>query len=320
MGADDALALAYALRCQRLHVLAVTLVSGNVPVAQAFANAHLVIQAAGVSTGPTVSVGASRPLKREPIHAEQVHGPDGMGGITSLAGPTGAPRYPQPQMQPPSEDAPDAIRRLLLDSPGQITVVTTGPLTNLALLHRRDPSALLAAREVICMAGAFRVPGNVTPAAEYNVYADPHAARELLHSGAPITFVGLDVTMRVALMREQLAAWCAEHPSPLGQLLVDCTAFCMEFHQRVEGYNGMAMHDPLAVAFAADRTLLQLEPMRVDVETEGLLTAGMTLADLRSRNVPKQGVPVSVAVEVDAARFMADFRGALFGQLNSPSA
>lgn len=308
VGVDDALALLYALRNPEVSVEAVTVVSGNVPVETAYANALLVIEVAGAQRPRSVAMGASRPLVRDPVYAGQVHGVDGLGNLFRFTEEKGLPKYHMPRVEARREHAVDVICRVLSESPGEVTIVSTGPMTNLALALQRDPNVLSKARRVVCMGGALRVPGNVTPAAEFNVFADPHAAREVLASGANITMVGLDVTERVVLLRRTLHEWCTSIDSSVGRFMLDATAFCMDFHRDVEGVDGMFMHDPLAVAAAVKPSLVRTERVRVDVETEGAVTLGMTLADRRRRAGGQWGMPVDAAVDVDAEAFLQDFR------------
>ncbi|MGC8833272.1 MAG: nucleoside hydrolase, partial [Armatimonadota bacterium] len=311
VGVDDALALVWALRSPALDVEAVTTVSGNTSARQAFLNSHFVIETAGGQIPRVVAEGVERPGGTA---AEHVHGPDGLGGLSRFTNADGSPRYPSPNISSSTERASEVICRLLREKGGDATLVTTGPLSNLAEALEKDPDILSMAKGVVCMAGAFFVPGNVTPVAEFNVFADPQAARRVLYSGAKLTFVGLDVTHKVVLLREQLEEWIGPKPSRLGQFLLDCTEFCMEFHMRTEGFFGIYMHDPLAVVYAAEPSLLRTETFYVDVETSGEITRGMTVVDRRLSNVPKQGVPVQVAVDVDVERFVSIFRTVVFGK------
>jgi len=313
VGVDDALGLLYALRSPEIDVEAVTLVSGNVPVETAYANALLVIEVAGAQRPRTVAKGAERPLVREPVYAGQVHGVDGLGNLFQYLDASGRPRYHLPKPTATSEHAADVLCRVLSESPGEVTLVATGPMTNLALALRRDPGVLSKARRVVCMGGAFGVPGNITAVAEFNVFADPHAAREVLQSGANITLVGLDVTQRAVLHRETLHEWCSSPNTAIGQFILDATGFCMDFHRDVEGFDGMYMHDPLAVAAGAEPSLVRTERMCVDVETEGAITSGMTVVDRRPRSSDRQGVWVDVATDVDTDAFMRAFRAVVLG-------
>jgi inosine-uridine nucleoside N-ribohydrolase len=311
VGVDDALALVWALKSPALDVEAVTAVSGNTSARQAFLNAHLVIEMAGGQRPRIVAEGVDR---RDGTAAEHVHGPDGLGGLSRFTNADGSLRYPSLDIGASTEKASEVICRLLREKGKDVTLVTTGPLSNLAEALENDPGILSKAKGIVCMAGAFFVPGNVTPVAEFNVFADPQAARRVLYSGAELIFVGLDVTHKVVLLRKQLEEWVGPKPSRLGQFLLDCTEFCMDFHMQTEGFLGMYMHDPLAVACAADPSLLRTEVFYVDVETSGEITRGMTVVDKRLSNVPKQGVPVQVAVDVDAERFVSMFRGVVFGE------
>ncbi|MGQ9698336.1 MAG: nucleoside hydrolase, partial [Armatimonadota bacterium] len=150
VGVDDALALLYALRNPDIQIEAVTLVSGNVPVETAYANAQLVIEVAGGQRPRTVAMGAERPLVREPVYAGQVHGVDGLGNLFRYVDADGRPRYHLPQAVPQSERAANVLCRVVSENPGEVTVVSTGPMTNLALALRQDRKVLEKARRVIC--------------------------------------------------------------------------------------------------------------------------------------------------------------------------
>src|SRR2546426_10720650 len=182
-GIDDALALFLALASPELQLEAITTVSGNVHVDLTTRNALTLLELAGRTDIP-VARGCDRPLSRQPVFAEYVHGQNGLGGV----------ELPEPQLQPVGQHAVDLIIERVMAAPREITLVPIGPLTNIALALRKEPRIAEHVREVVIMGGALRVPGNVTPEAEFNIYADPHAAHIVFHAGWPIRLVSLDVT------------------------------------------------------------------------------------------------------------------------------
>jgi purine nucleosidase len=193
-------------------------------------------------------------------------------------------------------------------APGELTLVALGPLTNLALAWRRGAHTFRQLAEVVIMGGAFAVPGNVTPVAEFNIYIDPEAAQVVFASGVPMTLIGLDVTEQVRLTAEMVDQAIPPGGSPLSQFVRDCTAQTIEFSTRVKRPPGMAMHDPLAIGALIDPTLVRTMPLSVQVETKGELTTGMLVADRRSLHADLRApANVDVALEVDAARFLAMF-------------
>lgn len=287
-GVDDALALLYALASPELTIEAITVVSGNVGLPLGVRNALLTLEASGVDAPPPVYAGADRPLRRDPLDASHVHGADGLGG---------AAEGRKPSLGVQAEHAVDFLLRTLSARPGEVTLVALGPLTNLGAALVRDPAILRLARSVVVMGGSLSA-GNVTPAAEYNFYADPEAAKAVLTSGADLTVVGLDATRQALLTRERMER--AELPPFPRRLLEHYIAF-------FEGRRGMAacyLHDPLAVGTAADPSLVRTLALQADVETEGRLTRGMLVADRREN--ASEG-PVRVAVEADAERFVGRF-------------
>lgn len=305
-GIDDALALILALRSPDLQVEAVTTVCGNVTVDLTTRNALRVLEIVAPSAPPVVARGADRPLAGPPRTAAHVFGEDGLGNLDRCVGPDGAPRYGEPRGHP----APMPAHEVLLDAvrsvPGAFTLITLGPLTNLALALRQDPEALRGLRRLVVMGGAVAAHGNVTPVAEFNAWADPEAAQAVLESGLPITLIGLDVTEQVQLLPEIIAERFAPRADPVSRLVCDMAPTILDFCVRIERAPGITLHDPLAVAVACDPTLVRTERLPVRVETRGEHTAGMTVVDRRpgaSGRAGAAGAPlVDVAVAVDAER------------------
>ena len=172
-GIDDALALILAFRSPELKVEAITTVNGNVPLEDATRNALQILEVLDLPEPPPVACGAARPIVREPLTARHVHGEDGLGDIAGLTNPGGSPRYPRPTLSPVGTSAADLILSLLNESPGEISIIALGPLTNIALALESNPAAFSQVQEVIVMGGAVNGIGNVTETAEFNFYADP---------------------------------------------------------------------------------------------------------------------------------------------------
>ncbi len=296
-GVDDALALCLALRSPELRVEAITTVAGNVPVEVATRNALRILDLVRPAPRPLLAQGASEPLKRPLQTASEVHGDDGLGGATALREADGRPRYPDPPIGPDRTDAPELLAEMAERFAARLTIITLGPLTNLALALRSHGPLLRKVGQVVAMGGALRVPGNVTPVAEFNIWVDPEAAAEVLQAGLPLRLVGLDVTHQVRLAPEDLPP----PESPVARFVRDITGRTLAWSRAAEG-GGMPLHDPLAVAAAADPTLCTWEALDVRVETRGEFTTGMTVADLRPGRGGRGGATCEVAIAVEAER------------------
>jgi len=292
-GVDDALAIMLAVRSPELEVLGITTVSGNVPVTRCTANTLLVLEVLEASNIPVVS-GATGPLARGPFTAVEVHGGDGLGNV--------ATRYPAPTRQA-AQGAVEFLLETIRCFPGELTLVASGPLTNVAMAIRENRETMHSLHGITVMGGTIRVPGNVGPTTEFNFAVDPEAAAIVLEAGLPIRLVPLDVTEQVVLSRETV-----ERAKGFGKLqgfIHDMTAATMTFHREHEGFDGMFLHDPLAVGVVADRSLVRVQPMAVTIERRGELTSGMAVVDLRRRS---RATPTAdVCMEVDAARFLHIF-------------
>ena len=298
-GIDDALALFLALASPDIQLEAITTVSGNVHVDLTTRNALALLELAG-RPGIPVARGCDRPLVRQPVTADYVHGRNGLGGI----------ELPEPKLQPSSQHAVDLIIEKIMAVPGEITLVPIGPLTNIALALRKEPHIAQHVREVVIMGGALQVPGNVTPTAEFNIYADPHAAHIVLHAGWPIRLVTLDVTTKTLLQREQ-AQELASAGSPVTRLIQQLIDNFLDSFGRLRGITGFQMHDPLCLAAAFQPEMITWEPVYVDVELTGSLTSGETVAhferpaDIDPSLERRHSANVLASVGVDAERFIA---------------
>lgn len=301
-GVDDALALLLAFRSPELSVVGITTVCGNVSVDQSCVNVFRVLDLLGSRDEPPVARGAERPLKGAPWGAEGVHGPDGLGGLEET-------RYPSPRSRLSSLSAEALILKLVRDHPGEITLITLGPLTNLARALSKDRATLGGLKEVIVMGGAVTVPGNVSPYAEFNIAVDPEAAQRVLEAGLPLTLVGLDVTHRVILSKATVEEMARAYPHHLSRFVLDCTGRYMEFHQRSEGFQGCYLHDPLAVGVAIQPSLVKKKGCPLEVDTgRGPMRGGMKELSGITHNLR----PVQVCVEVEADRFLSLFLERLY--------
>jgi len=275
-GVDDALAILYATASPEVELLACTSVMGNVTVERATTNTSAVLELVG-RDDVEVARGAARPLTRDHEPFPVVHGPDGLGRAD----------LPPPSAAPSARSAAQLIVETALERPGEVLLVATGPLTNVALALAEEPTLPRLLGGVAIMGGAFDRSGNATPAAEANIWIDPEAAAAVFRgfAGAPEErlpmAVGLDVTEDAKLTRVHLEEMCAPAPdSPLAWFLQASVPFYMDFYARTRGFDGACMHDPLAVAAAIDPQLCDWATTRVEVETDGRWTRGQTVTDL----------------------------------------
>jgi inosine-uridine nucleoside N-ribohydrolase len=288
-GIDDALALALAVRSAAAELVAVTTLAGNVGVERTTANTLAVLDWLDASDIP-VHRGASRPLVRSHRNAAYFHDADGLGGAT----------LPPSRRTVGTDRGPAAIIRLARSRPAELTLVCVGPLTNLAIALNVEPELPALLRRVIVMGGAFAVPGNVTPAAEFNVFADPEAAAQVFAASLPgLIAIGLDVTQRTALPRSiwEAAARTRSGDAASGLVARVCRRAFVE-----RGLDSIYLHDPLAVAVALDPSLVTAAAVEVQVGFDGE-QAGATR--------PGGPGPVRVATGVDAERFLDGFVDAL---------
>ena len=292
-GIDDALALFLALASPEVQLEAITTVSGNVGVDFTTSNALALLELARRADIP-VARGSARPLLRPPVYAAYVHGSRGLGYLA----------LPPPERSPVTSHAVDVIIETIMNAPGEIALVPIGPLTNIALAVRREPRIAERVREVVIMGGALRVPGNTAPAAEFNIFVDPHAAHVVFHAGWPIRLVSLDTTMQVELQRDQVDALAASG-SPVTTAIKQMADFYFDVFAPVYGVSAFHMHDPLCLAAAFMPDLLTWESVYVDVELQGALTLGQTVAYFRDPDARPPNMQVAVAVAAD--RFMQLF-------------
>lgn len=267
-GQDDAVAILLALASPELEVVGITAVAGNVPLHLTEKNARKVCELAG-KPDTKVYAGAVRPLVRPLVTAEYVHGKTGLDG----------PDLPEPTMPLQAQHGVDFIIETILSNPdGTITLCPLGPLTNIALALIRAPEIAPKICEIVLMGGGFFEGGNVTPAAEFNIYVDPHAAEVVLKSGIPIVMMPLDVTHKALTSRVRVEQFRAMK-TPVG----DATAALLDFFERFDeqkyGTDGGPLHDPCVIAYLLKPELFKGRTCNVSVETNSELTMGMTVID-----------------------------------------
>ena len=325
-GIDDAMALLYAAGSPDAEIVAVTCVAGNVDAKQVAENTQAVLELAG-RPDIEVALGREVPLVRPLETTPETHGPRGL-GYAELPPATNALSR---------RHASDLIAEEARRRPGEVTLVTLGPLTNLAVALQREPALPRLLKGWVLMGGSYRSPGNTAPTSEWNIHVDPEAAKAAFDAweaaareGTPRPLaLGLDVTERAKITPEHVVALArragstpddsialarGEQPmhatrsvagNPLVRFIADALRFYMEFHSRNDGFYGAFIHDPFAVAAALDRSLVRTEALTVDIELHGTLTSGETVTDWRRSW--KRPPNLDVAVEGDAARFLDRF-------------
>ncbi len=301
---DDAVALIMALSAPDVRVGGLTTVAGNVGLEQATRNALLTAEVCGVEV--PVFKGAAAPLTRAHEHAHWFHGKDGLSDRN----------YPAPKRRAESEHAVDAISRLCRDEPG-LTLVTLGPLTNVALAVARDPSLADKVERCVVMGGAPCCEGNVTPAAEYNIWVDPEAARMVFRSHLPIEMVGWQVSRGPSVLTEAEIAAILALGTAKARFAIDCNGRAKEAYFTQTGETGLSLADPTAMAVALDRTIgTEWSRHLVEIECGSELTRGMTIVDRLNvshdannavawKRALDAGVKTDVCWTIDAARFKA---------------
>jgi purine nucleosidase len=292
-GVDDAFALLLAMRSPELKIEGLTPVAGNVPLDLTLPNALRMVEIAGRTDIP-VAAGARAPMVRRLVTATYAHGENGLGGTV----------FPEPKTKPVAEHAAEFIQQTIRKYPNEITLLTLGPLTNIATALNSDPGLAGMIRGLVMMGGSLSG-GNITPAAEFNIYVDPEAARIVFQSGIPITMVGLDVTRKTSLTEEHARTLEAAQ-NPVSQAAAKIARNAIA-RVRSQGFvNGPNMHDSLAIAAFLDPSILKFEDYYVDIETEGELTAGQTLGysphagDLRRRPEAEKDAAVNMQIRGSA--------------------
>jgi purine nucleosidase len=299
-GIDDALALLYACASPAAEILAVTCVSGNVAAQQVAKNTLGVLDLAG-RRDVEVALGRQVPLVRPLMIAPETHGPKGVGYAT----------LNEPDRPISERHAADLIITEARKQPDEVTLITLGPLTNLAVALAREPELPRLLNGLVMMAGSYRSAGNTAPTSEWNVAVDPEAMQAVLTGWAahpdvprPVA-LGLDVTERAKMTPDHLAqvhrrAGDNASASPVLTFIDDALRFYMEFHSRYDGFYGAFIHDALALAATLDNTLIRTEALAVQVELGGSLTTGETVTDWRRVWGREPNLDVAVQADTDA--------------------
>jgi purine nucleosidase len=322
-GIDDSLAILYAAGSPETELVAVTCVSGNIDAQQVAINTRAILELAG-RADVEVALGREIPLIRALETTPETHGPQGLGHA----------ELPTPSRPLSDRHGVDLILEEARRRPGEITLITLGPLTNLALAVMREPALPRLLKGYVLMGGAYGVSGNTTPTTEWNIHCDPEAAAIVFRAwsaamGADPAIprpmaLGLDVTEQARVLPDDIVRLArragsapddsialarGEDPmlatrsvasNPIVRYVADALRFYMEFHAHYDGFYGAFIHDPLAVAAALDRSLVTTEPIFVDVETRGEVTTGMTVADRRKLTGRAPNLDVVVTADIPA--------------------
>ncbi|MCY3799486.1 MAG: nucleoside hydrolase [Chloroflexi bacterium] len=287
---DDAVAVVMALRQPDIDVKAITVVAGNVPLPQAVQNALYTVELCGADT--PVYAGCAKPLLRDLETAQDVHGRDGMGDIG----------LPLQGRGPAAGHAADTLRELINAHAGDITLVTLGPLTNVALALLREPELARCVSHCWIMGGIGSGHGNVTPTAEFNIWVDPEAAKIVYESGMNMTMVGWDISWKYATFDAEQAAVIRRIGTPLAEFVIDIQATLTEFSMTENALPGFDLPDPITMAAAIDPSIAQYRDYRVDVTTGEGLERGITVVDVLG--VTGRAPQMRVATSADRAAFV----------------
>ena len=285
-GHDDAIALLLALASPEVELVGVTTVHGNQTLEKTTTNALKLLEFVSRTDVP-VAVGADRPIRHEAFVAEYVHGASGMDG----------PTLPQPTTQPVAQHAIDFIAETIHASDEPITLVPTGPLTNIGLFLARHPAAAAKVERIVLMGGAIGE-GNVTPAAEFNIWCDPEAADRVFTSGLDVTMISLDVTHQALFGREPTAQIRAA--GRVGAMVAELLDFYGQFHREAYGWEGSPIHDAVALTHAFTPGIVETVFTGVRVDCDDGLGRGRTNVDLRGRVQWEPNAHVSVGIDADA--------------------
>ena len=291
---DDAVALVMALRHPAIQVEAITVVAGNVPLPQALQNALYTAELCGARA--PVYAGRAAPLLRELATAQEVHGNDGMGDI-------GLPVHGR---MPADGNAIDVLREVIHANAGEITLVTLGPLTNVALALLTEPDLASKVKECYIMGGIGAGHGNVTPLAEFNIWVDPEAAKIVYESGMNITMVGWDISWKYATFDAAQAEEIRSIGTPLAEFVVNIQSTLTDYAKAATGLAGFDLPDPITVAAAIDPSICAYKNFRVDVTTGEGLERGVTVVDVLG--VTGRAPQIRVATSADREAFVGLLR------------
>ncbi len=292
-GQDDAVMLLLALSCpDEFDILGITTVAGNVPLNLTQRNARIICELAGVTDIP-VFAGHAKPMRRDLITAENVHGKTGIDGIEIY----------EPELAIQDQHGVDfIIETLLAADDDSITLVPIGPLTNIGQAINRQPDILPKIREIVLMGGAMREGGNTTPCAEFNILVDPDAAKIVMRCGRPISVVPLDTSHQALVTRQRIELFCGLN-STKGDAIVSMMEFFNRFDIEKYGFQGAPLHDPCTIAYLLKPALFKGKMCNLEVETESELTLGHTAVDFWA--VTERAKNVNWLYEVDADGYFA---------------
>ena len=286
-GHDDAVAIMLAAKSPKIDLLGITVVAGNQTLENTERNARNIVQCLGIDV--PVYAGCDRPMVREKMTAGDIH------GSTGLDGPVFEPLTKELE----KEHAVSFIIRTLMESDGDITMVTTGPMTNLGMAIRMEPKIVDKIKQIVLMGGAY-TNGNVTPAAEFNIIADGDAAYVCFTSGRPITMMGLDVTRQV-LCYPSIVERMGKIGNKASKLFVDLMGHFCKSQKEVFGWEGGPLHDPVTIAYLIDPSVVELKPMNVQIDIRSTQSYGRTNCDYFGyQQLPPTA---NVAIGIDAERF-----------------
>ncbi|MCA0172229.1 nucleoside hydrolase [Bacillus sp. RAR_GA_16] len=296
-GHDDAISIILAASSDRIQIDGITTVAGNVEVEKTTLNALKVCDLLGLDV--PVARGAEQPLVKVREFAPDIHGDSGLDG----------PQLPEvPKRHAIDQHAVDFIIERLLTSDGEITLVPTGPLTNIALALQKEPAIVEKIQEIVLMGGGTF--GNWTPTAEFNIYVDAEAAELVFNSGVPVTMFGLDVTHQ-AITTPAILEQIASIGSSISEFVGELLAYFTKTYKEVFGFEGAPIHDACTVAYLIDESIFQFETVRVDIETKGEFTYGTTCVD--RLHVTGREPNVKFARGIDQEKFWGLLLSALKG-------
>lgn len=283
-GIDDSLAILLALASPELSLEGISVVHGNCSLEQATRNGLSVLELARATHVP-LAKGCELPLVQPSLLAPETHGNTGLGYA----------KLPEPRIKPTSQHGTDFLIERILSSPGEITLVAVGPLTNVALAIRKEPRIVGALKELVIMGGAIRYEGNTTALAEFNTFVDPHAAHIVYHAGIPTTLVPLDVTYQCVLLASDVER-LLKIESPIPSFIKATTDFYMEYHDSYQGIKGCVINDPLALALTFAPELCDYQELPVDVDISGGVSTGKTFADFYNYDKKPSNMKVALGV------------------------
>jgi len=284
-GHDDAMAILLAASATAVELVGITTVAGNQTLPKTTLNARRVCSVAGI-IGVPVAAGCARPLARDPIVSQEIHGTSGLDGVD----------WDEPTVPLDPRDGVDLMIELAGDG-DPLTIVAVGPLTNVATALRRAPDIAGRIERIAIMGGAIGL-GNVTPSAEFNIHADPEAADDVFRAGIPLTLVPLEVTHQ-ALATDAVVERIASLDTPVARMSVALMRFFAEAYQTVFGFAYPAVHDPCAVAVIIDPSIVDARPMNVVVDTASSLSLGRTVCDVYGTSGRAPNAEVGVGLDVE---------------------